>query len=109
VETLEGMEIYFFIRVILFIFIISSLVISVLMIGPLKWKQLVNGLTIGLFLFLALVVSGINVMIMGYLGDGIYRGGDAIISYMFITLFILCVLNLILYVNSLKQRSSKGV
>jgi hypothetical protein len=47
-------------------------------------------------------------MIMGYLGDGIYRGRDAIISYMFI-LFILCVLNLILYVNSLKHRSSKRV
>ncbi|WP_141430579.1 hypothetical protein [Bacillus sp. 03113] len=103
---MEGMEIYFFIRIIFLIFIVCSLVISLLMIGPLKRKQLINGFTIGLFSVVAIVVSVINGIIGGYLADGIYSGGDVLISYLFVILFILCILNVILYINNTKQRNS---
>ncbi len=76
------------------------------MIGPLKNQKLINGFTIGMFSCIAIVVSVINGIIGGYLADGIYPGGDAFISCLFLILVILCVLNLILYVNMTKQRNS---
>lgn len=103
---MEGTEIYFFLSLIYLIFILGSLVISILMISPLKRKQLINGFTVGMFIFIALIVSTINGIIGGYLADGIYPGGDTINTYLYIILFILCVLNMILYVNSRKQRKS---
>lgn len=96
------MEIYFFIRLILFIFILSLLVILMLMISPLKHKKLFNGIMVGMFSALAVVVSGINVIITGYLGDGIYPGGDALISYLFLITLLLSVLNLIIYAKITK-------
>ncbi|MED4531863.1 hypothetical protein [Metabacillus fastidiosus] len=103
---MEGTEIYYFIRLIFFIFILCSVIISVMMIGPPGCKKLINGFTVGLFSFVAILVSVINGTIGGYLADGIYPGGDSFIFYLFIILFILCVLNIILYVNIERQRNS---
>jgi hypothetical protein len=91
------MEIYFFLKVILLIFIGSSLLITLLMMGPFKQKKLVNGFTIVLFSGITLLVSTITGIIGGYLADGIYSGGDPYIMYLFFFLFLLIILNLMIY------------
>ncbi|WP_416144110.1 hypothetical protein [Planococcus koreensis] len=93
-----GLEIYFFIRFIFVFFIVSSLLLMALTVRPFNRYGLVNGFTIGLFVVTAMVVSVTNGMIVGYLSDGIYPGGDEVIFYLFFILFFLCTLNVLLYV-----------
>jgi len=100
---LEGAEIYLFIRAILTIFILSSLIISILLITQRQPKQLINGFTLGMFTVITIVVSGINLIIMGYLADGIYAGGDVLSTYLFLIVLVLCVVNMLLYSRNAKS------
>ncbi|TWT00558.1 hypothetical protein [Planomicrobium sp. CPCC 101079] len=106
---MEGLEIYFFIRFIFVFFISISLILMALTIRPFNRYGLINGFTIGLFVVVATAVSITNALTAGYLADGIYPGGDVVISYLFIILFFLCVLNVLLYARYFikKENSSK--
>jgi cytochrome c biogenesis factor len=99
------MELYFFLKLILLIFIGSCLLITMLMMGPFKQKKLVNGFTIVLFSGVSLLVSTITGIIGGYLADGLYSGGDPYIMYLFILLFLIIVMNLMIYVASTRRNS----
>ncbi|MEI3613447.1 hypothetical protein [Pseudogracilibacillus sp. SO30301A] len=59
---------------------------------------------VGLFSITVILVSGLNVVIMGYLGDGIYPAGDSIIFYLFLIVVALSGINILLTISkSAKQ------
>lgn len=63
-----------------------------------------NTLIVGLFSITVILVSGLNVVIMGYLGDGIYPAGDSIIFYLFLIVVALSGINILLTISkSAKQ------
>ena len=102
---LEGLEIYLYMRIILIIFILSSVIILFLLISLLKHKMGANTLIVGLFSITAILVSGLNVVIMGYLGDGIYPAGDSIIFYLFLIVVALSGINILLAFSQSAERT----
>lgn len=91
------MEIYNFLRLVFITFIISLTVISVILLVQRNRSNLVNGSTLSIVSTISIIVSGINLIIMGYIADELNLGGDAISSYMFLVILGLSIFNLFLY------------
>ncbi|WP_261376044.1 hypothetical protein [Brevibacillus brevis] len=72
-----GMEINDLLRFVLITFIISLLVISVAFLLQKKRGNLVNGFTLSMISAISVIVSGTNLMIMGYVADECNLSGDA--------------------------------
>ena len=91
---MEGLEIYDFLRLVFITFIISLIVILLI---QKKRSNLVNGFTVSITSIISIIVSGINLIIMGYIADELNLAGDAISSYMFLIILGLSIFNLFMY------------
>lgn len=94
-----GMEINDLLRFVLITFIISLLVISVALLLQKKRNNLVNGFTLSMISAISVIVSGTNLMIMGYIADEFNLSGDAMSTYMFFIILGLNILNFLLYLK----------
>jgi Mg/Co/Ni transporter MgtE len=92
--TMEGLEIYDFLRLVFITFIISLIVILLI---QKKRSNLVNGFTVSITSITSIIVSGINLIIMGYIADELNLGGDVISSYLFLIILGLSIFNLFIY------------
>ncbi|MGM9923554.1 MAG: hypothetical protein ACI35R_04825 [Bacillus sp. (in: firmicutes)] len=102
---MEGLEVYDFIRFIFIVLIISSMIISILLLSPSKRNKVINGFTLSITSILSIIVSGITLIIMGYIADGLGVGGDSFSTYMFLVIIGLSIFNVVIY-N--KKRSSSS-
>ncbi|WHY95600.1 hypothetical protein [Peribacillus simplex] len=91
---MEGLEIYDFLRLVFITFIISLIVITIILLVQKKRSNLVNGFTVSIT---SIIVSGINLIIMGYIADELNLGGDVISSYLFLIILGLSIFNLFIY------------
>ncbi|MFJ7310734.1 hypothetical protein ACIQY5_24665 [Peribacillus frigoritolerans] len=91
---MEGLEIYDFLRLVFITFIISLIVILLI---QKKRSNLVNGFTVSITSIISIIVSGINLIIMGYIADELNLGGDVISSYLFLIILGLSIFNLFIY------------
>ncbi|MFJ7932097.1 hypothetical protein [Peribacillus sp. NPDC096448] len=91
---MEGLEIYDFLRLVFIIFIISLIVILLI---QKKRSNLVNGFTVSITSIISIIVSGINLIIIGYIADELNLGGDVISSYLFLIILGLSIFNLFIY------------
>ncbi|MDM5304302.1 hypothetical protein [Peribacillus frigoritolerans] len=91
---MEGLEIYDFLRLVFITFIISLIVI---LLVQKKRSNLVNGFTVSITSIISIIVSGINLIIMGYIADELNLGGDVISSYLFLIILGLSIFNLFIY------------
>ena len=94
---MEGLEIYDFLRLVFITFIISLIVISVILLVQRKQNNFVNGFTVSIISIISIIVSGIILIIEGYIADELNLAGDAITSYMFLVILGLSILNLFIY------------
>lgn len=94
-----GMEINDLLRCVLITFIISLLVIFVALLLQKKRGNLVNGFTLSMISAISVIVSGTNLMIMGYIADEFNLSGDAMSTYMFFIILGLNILNFLLYLK----------
>jgi hypothetical protein len=94
---MEGLEIYDFLRLVFITFIISLIVISVILLVQRKRNNFVNGFTVSIISIISIIVSGIILIIEGYIADELNLAGDAITSYMFFVILGLSILNLFIY------------
>lgn len=94
---MEGLEIYDFLRLVFITFIISLIVISIILLAQKKRSNLVNGFTVSITSIISIIVSGINLIIIGYIADELNLAGDAISSYMFLIILGLSIFNLFMY------------
>lgn len=95
--TMEGLEIYDFLRLVFITFIISLIVISIILLVQKKRSNLVNGFTVSITSIISIIVSGINLIIMGYIADELNLAGDVISSYLFLIILGLSIFNLFIY------------
>ncbi|MGG0414381.1 hypothetical protein, partial [Peribacillus simplex] len=95
--TMEGLEIYDFLRLVFITFIISLFVISIILLVQKKRSNLVNGFTVSITSIISIIVSGINLIIMGYIADELNLAGDAISSYLFLIILGLSIFNFFMY------------
>ncbi|MGG4454863.1 hypothetical protein [Brevibacillus porteri] len=94
-----GMEINDLLRFVLITFIISLLIISVALLLQKKRGNLVNGFTLSMISAISVIVSGTNLMIMGYIADEFNLSGDAMSTYMVFIILGLNILNFLLYLK----------
>ncbi|TKI59185.1 hypothetical protein E8L90_29385 [Brevibacillus antibioticus] len=94
-----GMEINDLLNFVLITFIISLLVISVALLLQKKRGNLVNGFTLSIISVISVIVSGTNLMIMGYIADEFNLSGDAMSTYMFFIIVGVNILNFLLYLK----------
>ena len=95
--TMEGLEIYDFLRLVFITFIISLIVITIILLVQKKRSNLVNGFTVSITSIISIIVSGINLIIIGYIADELNLGGDVISSYLFLIILGLSIFNLFIY------------
>ncbi|GIN98420.1 hypothetical protein J6TS1_42900 [Siminovitchia terrae] len=93
---MEGLSIYDWSRLIFITFIISLIAISTILLVQRK-RNIVNGITLAIFSLTSIIVSGINLIIIGYIVDELNLGGDIISSNMFLIILGLGILNWIIY------------
>ena len=93
---MEGLEIYDFLRLVFITFIISLIVITILLVQK-KRSNFVNGFTVSITSIISIIVSGINLIIIGYIADELNLGGDVISSYLFLIILGLSIFNFFLY------------
>lgn len=91
---MEGLEIYDFIRLVFITFIVA---IFIVLFAQRKRTNIVNGFIVSIIAIISIIVSGINLIIMGYIADELGLAGDVISSYMFLIILGLNILNLSLY------------
>lgn len=91
------MELFDWSRLVFFTFIISLLVISVILLVQRNRNSIVNGFTITIVSFTSIIVSGINLIIIGYIADELNLAGDIASFNMFLVVLGLSILNLFLY------------
>ena len=101
--AMEGLEIYDFLRLVFITFIISSIVISIILSVQRKRSTIVNGFTVSITSIVSIIVSGINLIIMGYIADELNLAGDVISSYMFLIIIGLSILNWFIYSKNKKS------
>lgn len=95
---MEGLEIYDFLRLVFITFIISLIVITIILLVQKKRSNLVNGFTVSITTsIISIIVSGINLIIIGYIADELNLGGDVISSYLFLIILGLSIFNLFIY------------
>jgi hypothetical protein len=100
---MEGLEIYDFLRLVFITFIISLIVISIILLVQRKRSTIVNGFTVSITSIISIIVSGINLIIMGYIADELSLVGDVISSYMFLIIIGLSILNWFIYSKNKKS------
>ncbi|GIN93142.1 hypothetical protein J22TS1_41930 [Siminovitchia terrae] len=93
---MEGLSIYDWSRLIFITFISSLIAISTILLVQRK-RNIVNGITLAIFSLTSIIVSGINLIIIGYIVDELNLGGDIISSNMFLIILGLSILNWIIY------------
>ncbi|MFS0892524.1 hypothetical protein [Peribacillus frigoritolerans] len=94
---MEGLDIYDWSRLIFITLIFSLIVISIILLVQRKRNNIVNGFTISVISIISIIVSGINLIITGYIADELNLAGDAIFSYLFLIILGLCIFNLFIY------------
>ncbi|MDP1420644.1 hypothetical protein Q8G35_20250 [Peribacillus simplex] len=94
---MEGLDIYDWSRLIFITFIISLIVISTILLVQRKRNNIVNGFTISVVLMISIIVSGINLIITGYIADELNLAGDIISTNMFLIILGLSILNSFIY------------
>ncbi len=77
---MEVLEIYGFLSLVFITFIISLIVISIILLVQKKRSNLVNGFTVSITSIISMIVSGNNLIIMGFIADELNLAGDAIAS-----------------------------
>lgn len=96
---MAGMEINELLRFVLITFIMCLLVISVALLLQKKRGILVNGFTLSMISAISVIVSGTNLMVMGYIADEFNLSGDAMSTYMFFIILGLNILNFLIYLK----------
>lgn len=90
---MEWVEINNLFRLIFLIFVTGSVVVSAVLLSTFKRSDVINGFTLGITSVLSIVVSGITLIIMGYVADEIGGSGDAISTYLFLGIIGLSLVN----------------
>ena len=75
------------------IFIFSLLVTLILILMK---KSVVNVYSVSMLVFVSCIVSGVNMIISGYIADEVPSGEDPITFYMFFVVLLLSIVNMIL-------------
>ncbi|MFA1712577.1 hypothetical protein ACDX66_12740 [Peribacillus frigoritolerans] len=94
---MEGLEIYDFLRLVFITFIISLIVIANILLVQKKRSNLVNGFKVSITSIISIIVSGINLIIIGYIDDDLNLGRDVISSYLFLIILGLSIFNLFIF------------
>lgn len=94
---MEGLEIYDFLRLVFITFIISLIIISIILLIQRKRSNIVNGFTVSVISIISIIVSGIILIIEGYIADELNLAGDITSSNMFLIILGLSILNLFIY------------
>ena len=95
--TMEGLDIYDWSRLVFITFIIILIVISIILLVQRKRNNIVNGFTITIISITSIIVSGINLIIIGYIADELNLAGDIISSNLFLVILGLSILNSFIY------------
>ncbi|MFO1443875.1 hypothetical protein KDN24_11795 [Bacillus sp. Bva_UNVM-123] len=103
---MEGLEIYDWSRLIFITFIICLIGLSIILLFQGKRTNLVNGFTITFISIVSIFISGIQLVITGYIADELGIGGDIYSSYMFLTILGLTIVNSIIYFKK-KEKQNK--
>ncbi len=86
-------DVFYYLKFSMGVFIFSLLVTLILIL--LK-KSVVSGYSVSMLVFVSCIVSGVNMIISGYIADEVPSGGDSITFYMFFVVLLLSIVNLIL-------------
>ena len=74
-------DVFDYLKLSMGIFIFSLLVVLILILMK---KSVVNVFSVSMLAFVSCVVSGINMIISGYIADEVPSGGDPITFYLFL-------------------------
>lgn len=86
-------DVFYYIKLSMSIFIFSLLITLILIL--LK-KPVVNKYAVGMLAVVSSSVSGVNMIILGYVADEVPSGGDPITLYMFFAVLLLSIVSMIL-------------
>ncbi|MFG1731056.1 hypothetical protein [Paenibacillus sp. 843] len=86
-------DVFYYIKLSMSIFIFSLLITLILIL--LK-KTVVNKYAVGMLAVVSSSVSGVNMIISGYVADEVPSGGDPITLYMFFAVLLLSIVSMIL-------------
>ena len=86
-------DVFYYLKFSMGVFIFSLLVTLILIL--LK-KSVVSGYSVSMLVFVSCIVSGVNMIISGYIADEVPSGGDPITFYMFFVVLLLSIVNMIL-------------
>ncbi|PJN56495.1 hypothetical protein PAEVO_32180 [Paenibacillus sp. GM2FR] len=86
-------DVFYYIKLSMSIFIFSLLITLILIL--LK-KPAVNKYAVGMLAVVSSSVSGVNMIISGYIADEVPSGGDPITLYMFFVVLLLSIVSMIL-------------
>jgi len=96
-------DVFDYLKLSMGIFIFSLLVVLILILMK---KSVVNVFSVSILAFVSCVVSGINMIISGYIADEVPSGGDPITFYLFLIVLILSIVNMVLV--SKKKKGEVG-
>jgi hypothetical protein len=96
-------DVFDYLKLSMGIFIFSLLVVLILILMK---KSVVNVFSVSILAFVSCVVSGINMIISGYIADEVPSGGDPITFYLFLIVLILSIVNMV--VVSKKKKGEVG-
>ena len=96
-------DVFDYLKLSMGIFIFSLLVVLILILMK---KSVVNVFSVSILAFVSCVVSGINMIISGYIADEVPSGGDPITFYLFLIVLILSIVNMFLV--SKKKKGEVG-
>ena len=96
-------DVFDYLKLSMGIFIFSLFVILILILMK---KSIVNVFSVSMLAFVSCVVSGVNMIISGYIADEVPSGGDPITFYLFIVVLSLSTVNMILV--SKKKKGEVG-
>ena len=96
-------DVFDYLKLSMGIFIFSLLVVLILILMK---KSVVNVFSVSILAFVSCIVSGINMIISGYIADEVPSGGDPITFYLFLIVLILSIVNMVLV--SKKKKGEVG-
>ena len=97
-------DVFDYLKLSMGIFIFSLLVVLILILMK---KSVVNVFSVSILAFVSCVVSGINMIISGYIADEVPSGGDPITFYLFLIVLILSIVNMVLVSKKKKDEVGK--
>ena len=97
-------DVFNYLKLSMGIFIFSLLVILILILMK---KSVVNVFSVSMLTFVSCIVSGINMIISGYIADEVPSGGDPITFYLFFIVLTLSMVNMILVSKKTKGEVGK--